>query len=222
MTMRIAEINKIVDGTGDPAYVLDPHGSICAWNAAAVGFFELDESQVLGQPCNSIVHGIDECGMACGEDCSILLCARNHQPVRSYDIQITAAGRQIWCNASVIILKSDTSDGVFTLHVLRPADVQKRLELTMREFVASSAGVVVSDVKDTSLVGSSPTANVDLTKRETEILQLLSQGTTTNGIAEKLFISPTTARNHIQKILKKLSSHTRLEAVRRAERAGLF
>jgi len=218
--MRVAEIKKIVDGTADPAYVLDPHGMICAWNAAAASMFELEETSVIGQPCSSIVQGIDECGMACSEDCSILQCARNHEPMRSYDIQVTAAGRQIWCNASVIILKSDTSDGPYTLHVLRPADVQKRLELTMRDFVASSgAGIGLPDVR---LARSSPTANVDLTRRETEILRLLATGSTTAAIAETLFISSTTARNHIQNIMKKLSAHTRLEAVRRAERAGLI
>jgi len=220
--MRISEIRKIVDGTADPAYVLDPHGMICAWNAAAAELFAMEVSDVLGRPCSDVVRGIDECGMSCNENCSILHCARNHEPVRSYDIQVTAAGRQIWCNASVIILKSDASAGPYTLHVLRPADVQKRLELTMREFVSTAGGIGVSDAKDVLSVGSSPTANVDLTKRETEILRLLATGTTTSGIAEKLFISPTTARNHIQKILKKLSAHTRLEAVRRAERAGLI
>lgn len=220
--MRISEIKKIVDGTADPAYVLDPQGMICAWNAAAAEFFAMDASDTLGRACKEIVRGIDECGMPCNENCSILHCARNHEPVRSYDIHVKAAGRQIWCNASVIILKSDTSADPYTLHVLRPADVQKRLELTMRDFVASAGGTVVSEIKDVRSVGSSPTANVDLTKRETEILRLLATGTTTSGIAEKLFISQTTARNHIQKILKKLSAHTRLEAVRRAERAGLI
>lgn len=220
--MRVSEIKRIVDGTADPAYVLDPQGMICAWNAAAAGMFQLEESQALGQPCSTIVQGIDECGMSCNEDCSILQCARNHEPIRSYDIQVTAAGHPIWCNASVIILKTDTPEVSYTLHVLRPADVQKRLELTMRDFVAASGGIAVSGVNDVLPVSSSPTANVDLTKRETEILRLLSVGTTTNGIAEKLFISNTTARNHIQNILKKLSAHTRLEAVRRAERAGLI
>ena len=220
--MRISEIKKIVDGTADPAYVLDPQGMICAWNAAAAELFAMDSSDTLGRSCSDVVRGVDECGMSCNENCSILHCARNHEPVRSYDIQVTAAGRQIWCNASVIILKSDASDGPYTLHVLRQSDVQKRLELTMRDFVASSAGASVSDASRVLAAGSSPTANVDLTKRETEILRLLSLGMTTNGIAEDLFISPTTARNHIQKILKKLSAHTRLEAVRRAERAGLI
>ncbi len=220
--MRISEIKKIVDGTADPAYVLDPQGMICAWNAAAAGLFAMDASDALGRPCSDVVRGTDECGMPCNENCSILHCVRNHEPVRSYDIQVTAGERQIWCNASVIILKSDTSDGTFTLHVLRPADVQKRLELTMREFVASSARVAVSDLKNGLAAGSSPTANVDLTKRETEILRLIAAGVTTAGISEKLFIGQTTARNHIQKILKKLSAHTRLEAVRRAERAGLI
>ena len=38
-------------------------------------------------------------------------------------------------------------------------------------------------------------------------------GATTTTIAEKLFISPTTVRNHIQNIFSKLQVHTRLEAV---------
>jgi len=219
--MRVADIKKIVNGTGDPAYVLDPQGTICAWNAAAASLFGLVESDVIGRSCSDVVQGTDECGMACNEDCSILKCSRHHEPVRSYDIQVTANGRPLWCNASVIILQSDASGGVFTLHVLRPADVQKRLELTMRDFVAHSGGVAASRMNDVS-VGAMPTGNVDLTRREIEILRLLAAGATTNKIAEKLFISQTTARNHIQNIFKKLSAHTRLEAVRRAERAGLI
>jgi DNA-binding CsgD family transcriptional regulator len=42
------------------------------------------------------------------------------------------------------------------------------------------------------------------------------------NIAKQLQISPTTVNNHIQHILKKLNAHTRLEALRRAERAGLI
>lgn len=220
--MRASEIRNIVDGTADPAYVLDPRGMICAWNTAAASLFQLDRSDAIGQACSDVVQGIDECGMACSEDCSIVQCTRDHEPIRSYDIQVTAAGRQIWCNASVIILKSDASDGVYTLHVLRQADAQKRLELSIRDLVAASAGTGVSNATDVISAGSSPTAKVDLTKREIEILRLLAAGATTGGIAGKLFISQTTARNHIQNLMKKLGAHTRLEAVRRAERAGLI
>ena len=42
------------------------------------------------------------------------------------------------------------------------------------------------------------------------------------AIALKLFVSRTTVNNHVQRILKKLGAHTRLEAVRRAEQARLI
>lgn len=51
-----------------------------------------------------------------------------------------------------------------------------------------------------------------LTRREREVLALLSEGADNEGIARALVISPQTARTHIQNILTKLSVHSRLEA----------
>ncbi|MBI2164602.1 MAG: helix-turn-helix transcriptional regulator [candidate division NC10 bacterium] len=52
-----------------------------------------------------------------------------------------------------------------------------------------------------------------MTGREREILRLIAGGLTTSAIADKLCISHTTVRNHIQHILAKLGAHSRLEAV---------
>ncbi|MBN1951913.1 MAG: response regulator transcription factor [Bacteroidales bacterium] len=43
----------------------------------------------------------------------------------------------------------------------------------------------------------------DLTSRETEIVQMIWKGLTTDEIAENLFISPLTAKTHRQNILRK-------------------
>lgn len=51
-----------------------------------------------------------------------------------------------------------------------------------------------------------------LTKREKEVLALLAEGSDKDAIARELFISPQTARTHVQNILAKLGLHTRLEA----------
>lgn len=51
-----------------------------------------------------------------------------------------------------------------------------------------------------------------LTRREREVLSLLSGGADNDDIAKELVISPQTARTHIQNILYKLGVHTRLEA----------
>jgi DNA-binding NarL/FixJ family response regulator len=61
-----------------------------------------------------------------------------------------------------------------------------------------------------------------LTPREREILQLMAQGLDNRAIAERLFISFTTVRGHVQNILEKLEAHSKLEAVARANQHGLI
>jgi DNA-binding NarL/FixJ family response regulator len=51
-----------------------------------------------------------------------------------------------------------------------------------------------------------------LTRREREVLALLSDGADNDAIAQRLVISPQTARTHIQNVLAKLDVHSRLEA----------
>jgi DNA-binding NarL/FixJ family response regulator len=51
-----------------------------------------------------------------------------------------------------------------------------------------------------------------LTRREREVLALLADGSDKDAIAGALYISPHTARTHVQNILAKLGLHSRLEA----------
>jgi len=60
-----------------------------------------------------------------------------------------------------------------------------------------------------------------LTTREIEVLQLLTEGASSDHMAEQLSVSPNTVRTHIQGILSKLQVHSRLEAAAFAVRAGL-
>lgn len=62
---------------------------------------------------------------------------------------------------------------------------------------------------------------VDLTRREREVLALLVNGLNDRGIAEALFISPDTARTHLQRILRKLGVHSRKEAITLVSQNGL-
>jgi DNA-binding NarL/FixJ family response regulator len=61
----------------------------------------------------------------------------------------------------------------------------------------------------------------DLTKREREILVLLTQRLTDPEIAERLFISRKTAGKHVSNILGKLGASTRREAAALAARHAL-
>ena len=60
-----------------------------------------------------------------------------------------------------------------------------------------------------------------LSKRETDVLTLLASGKNATEIAETLFLSLNTSRNHIAAILSKLGAGSQLEAVVIAARAGL-
>jgi DNA-binding NarL/FixJ family response regulator len=64
-------------------------------------------------------------------------------------------------------------------------------------------------------------AEVCLSRREQEILQLLAEGRTQKEIAAALVISPKTVGTHIQHVLAKLGVHSRAQAVARAYHDGL-
>ena len=61
----------------------------------------------------------------------------------------------------------------------------------------------------------------ELTRRELEILELLGQGLRNRQIAERLFISQKTVKNHVSNILAKLQVNDRTEAALLAARHGL-
>jgi DNA-binding NarL/FixJ family response regulator len=61
----------------------------------------------------------------------------------------------------------------------------------------------------------------NLTARELEILELLADGTTGRAIAERLYLSFNTVRNHVQSILDKLGAHSQLQAVAIAVKEGI-
>jgi DNA-binding NarL/FixJ family response regulator len=61
----------------------------------------------------------------------------------------------------------------------------------------------------------------ELTRREFEVLQLLAQGRSNNTIAERLFVSEKTIRNHLSVIFDKLGVGSRTEAIVLAHRNGI-
>ncbi len=72
-------------------------------------------------------------------------------------------------------------------------------------------------VLDTSVV-----TQLELSKRELEILNLLAQGHSNQEIAAKLFISLSTVKTHIQNLFEKLEVKRRIQAVEKARRLHLI
>lgn len=72
-------------------------------------------------------------------------------------------------------------------------------------------------VLDTSLV-----SQLELSKRELEILSLLAQGHSNQEIAEKLFVSLSTVKTHIQNLFEKLDVKRRTQAIEKGKRLSLI
>jgi len=61
-----------------------------------------------------------------------------------------------------------------------------------------------------------------LSEREREVLELISAGSTNREIAEQLYLSPHTVKEHTSSLYRKLGVRNRAEAVQKAQRIGLL
>ncbi|WP_231559622.1 response regulator transcription factor [Flavobacterium rivuli] len=72
-------------------------------------------------------------------------------------------------------------------------------------------------VPDVSLI-----SQLEITKRELEILNLLAQGHSNQEIAATLFVSLSTVKTHNQNLFEKLDVKRRIQAVEKAKRLHLI
>jgi two-component system response regulator DesR len=61
-----------------------------------------------------------------------------------------------------------------------------------------------------------------LSEREREVLALIAAGSTNREIAQRLYLSPHTVKEHTSALYRKLHARNRAEAVQRAQRIGLL
>lgn len=70
-------------------------------------------------------------------------------------------------------------------------------------------------------VATSASTTHRVTPRETEVLQMIADGYSTPEVAERLFISQKTVKNHLASIYQKLDSRDRTQAVLTSVRLGI-
>ena len=70
--------------------------------------------------------------------------------------------------------------------------------------------------------GADELEELGLTAREREVFMLVAEGRSNGQIADELFISENTVKNHVRNILEKLHLHSRMEAVMYALREKLL
>lgn len=72
---------------------------------------------------------------------------------------------------------------------------------------------VFGQVKDVEEGEPPPAPNPNLTPRQAQVLGLLEMGRSTDQIADELYLSTETVRNHIRGLLRNLGVRSRIEAV---------
>jgi len=80
----------------------------------------------------------------------------------------------------------------------------------------------VSELIDAAALREFTTHNNQLTPRELEVLQLISEGLTNPQIADLLNISPNTVTRHRANLMQKLQVHNRVELINVAFNRGLI
>jgi len=94
-------------------------------------------------------------------------------------------------------------------------------------------GIVISPLMATKLItefkglstkaerGAAETADINLSSREREVLQLVAEGATNKEIGDSLFVSESTVRAHLHNVMEKLHLANRAQAAAFAVNKGL-
>jgi PAS domain S-box-containing protein len=204
----------LLSNTCDAVVAVDAAQRIVLWNEAAEQLFGFKWTEVQGRFCHDVVGGRDEsCYFHCQRSCFMHPMALRQQRVPTHDFVVhTKTGRQLWVSCSTIVVPSRWADRCALILLFRDVSRQKAMEHFVEQLLSSAAQFSI--FLGTDPQGNFPIASssAKLTSREREVLSLLASGASTRAISTKLFISPSTARNHIQNILTKLGVQSRLEA----------
>jgi DNA-binding NarL/FixJ family response regulator len=132
---------------------------------------------------------------------------------------------------TAILVLSDVSDYHTVVRTLEAgADGYLLKDQTMEELVEAVRSVcnggrplaprLVSAL--VSRLARTTTPAQQLSRREIEVLRLLAQGLSTVELSTQMKLSINTVRNHVQKAIRRLGAHSKLEAVAIAQREGII
>jgi len=102
-------------------------------------------------------------------------------------------------------------------------EIASAVEMAAKGDTALSPQLAASMLNEVRKLEAADSAEEErvVTKREEEVLQLIADGCSTPEVAESLYISQKTVKNHLASIYQKLDARDRTQAVLRAVRMGI-
>ncbi len=217
------DLFALISRTADGVCAVDREQRIVFWNDAAAALLGFRAQEVLGRFCHEVIAGRDESGrLVCHAQCAVIMTALRTEVVPPQDLLVrTKPGQELWLNVRTIVVPYQWWDLLVFVHLFHDVSRAQESEGFVQQLHAAAGKPSVPRGTEPLSRPRLPPRSKALTDREREVLRLLAAGARTKTIAEQLFLSPTTVRNHIQNILAKLHVHSRLEAVILAIRSRL-
>ncbi len=207
--------------TVDGVFAVDPDERIVFWNPACEQLLGIPAREALGRPCGAVLQGTDPWGKPlCRPDCDVARLSRGGKPPETFPVKIRdGRGKDLRLSVSIVLVPSRWKDLWTVVHLLHRGEAPEFPDSVERALPRKPRA---RRTRARDADRSSPASLASLTPRELEILRLLSEGLPASVLSQRLSISLTTVRNHIQRLLSKLKVHSQMEAVAYAYRHNLL
>ena len=185
------------DNAGHAVFVSDEDGRVEYCNPAMADLMKRDRLEIEGQLCCEVMRlHSPEGQLLCRAQCAVQSQVRR--------------GNVPQMRSALLAVNGDLPRAVDLFSVAVSPPIGQRIAIL--HVIKISARAHSEKVVETSS-RHEPTSYACLSPREKEVLRHLTGGKGTDQIADELFLSSATVRNHIRAILSKLKVHSRIEAV---------
>lgn len=198
-------VPRWVERLGVPVWISDPDRHITYVNGRAERLLARSWRKCIGRPCHDVIRGRTARGKPfCSERCPAVRQLQFQKEIEPFQIRIGAGRGAKWVQLVVIAAQAPGASGPSLIHCV----IENEREQLFKQYLTK---VMTRTPKARPAKHGSVAFR--LTRREKEILALLSDDVSLREIADRLHLSYSTVRNHVQHILGKLGVHSIMEAV---------
>ena len=194
-----------VERLGMPVWISGPDRYITYLNGRAEKLLGRPSGKCVGKPCYEVIRGKTAKGKPfCREHCPAVRQMSYQKEIEPFRMRLGTGRAAKWVQVVMIEAQSPDFSGAMMIHCVIDDEKEQRFKRYLTRVMARTPKARLSRREMTGF---------RLTRREKEILELLTEDASLHEIADKLHLSYTTVRNHVQHILRKLGVHSIMEAV---------